>query len=162
MAVDMFLKVENVTGESTDAKHAGEIEVLSWSWGMTQQGTSHVGSGAGAGKVDVQNLTITKYVDKSSPTLIKKCCKGDEWKTATLYIRKAGESPLEYVKLEMFNGIVTSVAVAGSAGDDRFTENVSLNFSSFKYTYTPQKGGKGEGPIPATWNIAKNADSPVP
>ncbi len=71
MAVDMFLKLDGVTGESADSKHKNEIDILSWSWGASQSGTTHMGSGGGGGKVSVQDLHLTKYLDKSSPTLFK-------------------------------------------------------------------------------------------
>jgi len=155
----MFLKIDKIKVESKDSKHTGEIDVISWSWGMTQQGSSHLGSGAGTGKVDVQNLTITKYVDAASPNLIKFCCKGASVGSATLYIRKAGDKPVEYVKIEMTDGLISSVAVAGSSGDDRFTENISINFAAFKYYYTLQNKGAAGAETPASWNIAANAES---
>jgi len=70
MAVDIFLEVEGIKGESKDHKHKDQIDVLSWSWGMSQSGTAHMGGGAGAGKVNVQDLNFTHYIDKASPTLI--------------------------------------------------------------------------------------------
>ncbi|HYN78560.1 MAG TPA: type VI secretion system tube protein Hcp, partial [Lamprocystis sp. (in: g-proteobacteria)] len=73
MAVDMFLKLEGVTGESQDKTHTGEIDVLAWSWGLSQSGTFHTGGGGGAGKVNVQDLSFTKYIDKSSPNLMLYC-----------------------------------------------------------------------------------------
>src|SRR5438270_10620750 len=99
MAVDMFIKIDDIKGESADAKHKDEIQVLSWSWGMSQSGTTHDGAGGGAGKVNVQDLTFTKYVDSSSPNLIKFCCNGKHFKQGLLTIRKAGEHPLEYLKI---------------------------------------------------------------
>ena len=139
MAVDMFMKIDDFKGEATDDKHKGLIEVLSWSWGMTQTGNAHIGTGAGAGKVDVQNLTFTKYIDTSSPNLIKLCCKGKHFDTATLYVRKAAsDKPMEYLKIEMYDGLISAVNVGGSGSDERLVENVSLNFASFKYYYTPQ------------------------
>ena len=76
MAVDIFIKIGDLKGESVDTKHKGEIDVLAWSWGMTQSGTTHTGSGGGAGKVNVQDLSFTKYVDKSTPNLMQYCCNG--------------------------------------------------------------------------------------
>jgi len=64
MAVDMFMKAGDIEGESNDAKHKGSIDVLAWSWGMSQSGTTHMGTGGGAGKVNIQDLSFTKYVDK--------------------------------------------------------------------------------------------------
>lgn len=68
MAVDMFIKIGDVKGESQDKNHKEEIDVLSWSWAMAQSGNMHVGGGGGAGKVNIHDLTLTKWVDKSSPT----------------------------------------------------------------------------------------------
>ena len=74
MAVDMFMKIKTITGESVDKKHKDEIDVLAWSWGMSQSGTTHMGPGGGSGKVNVQDLSFTKYVDGSSNALILSCC----------------------------------------------------------------------------------------
>ena len=89
MAVDMFMKLKGVDGESNDAdaKHKKSIEVLAWSWGMSQSGTTHTGGGGGAGKVNVQDLSFTKYVDKSSTVLMMACCKGTHYDDAVLTVR---------------------------------------------------------------------------
>jgi type VI secretion system secreted protein Hcp len=157
MAVDMFLKIDDVKGESRDDKHKDEIDVLAWSWGLSQSGTTHMGPGGGAGKVSVQDLSITKYLDKASPPLILGTCGGKHYKQALLTVRKAGEKPLEYLKITMKDVLVSSIASHGSGGEDRLTESVSLNFAEFKIEYTPQKAdGSGDAAIEAVWNIAKN------
>src|SRR5712692_11221584 len=97
MAVDMFIKIGDIKGESVDHAHKEEIDVLSWSWGLSQQGTMHQGGGGGAGKVNVQDLSFTKFVDKASPNLYKFCCSGKHYPEATLTMRKAGDKPLEYL-----------------------------------------------------------------
>jgi type VI secretion system secreted protein Hcp len=106
MAVDMFLKLEGIKGESVDGKHKDEIDVLAWSWGMSQSGTTHVAQGGGAGKVNVQDMSITKYVDKSSATLMAKISHGEHITTATLVVRKAGKDPLEYITITMEDVLV--------------------------------------------------------
>jgi type VI secretion system secreted protein Hcp len=157
MAVDMFLKVDDLKGESADSKHKGEIDVLSWSWGMSQSGTTHSGGGGGSGKVSVQDITLTKYVDSSSPTLMLSCCNGKHFKEALLTVRKAGETALEYIKLTMKEVLVSSVSTGGSGGEDRLTENVALNFAEFKVEYTPQKpDGSGDAAIESAFHIAQN------
>jgi type VI secretion system secreted protein Hcp len=160
MAVDMFLKIEGVEGEAQDKDHGKEIDVLAWSWGSSQSATTHMGGGGGSGKVSVQDLSITKHVDKSTPVLLKSCANGKHFKEAVLTVRKAGETPLEYVKLTMKEVLISSVSSGGSGGEDRLTENISLNFAEYKYEYQPQKadGSKEGGPVEATWNIAKNAE----
>ena len=157
MAVDMFLKYGDVKGESADDKHKDEIDVLAWSWGARQSGTSHTGAGGGAGKVEVSNLTVKKYIDRSSPNLFKNCCSGEHVNEATLVVRKAGGKPLEYLKIKMQDVIITSVQTGGSASDDRLVEEVAFNFGKVTLEYVPQKAdGSGGGVIPAGFDIAAN------
>jgi type VI secretion system secreted protein Hcp len=160
MSVDMFLKIDDIEGESVDDVHAGEIDVLSWSWGMSQSGTTHSGPGGGAGKVNVQDLSFVHYVDKSSANLMKMCCNGKHFKEATLVVRKAGEMPLEYMIVTMKGGLISSVSTGGSGGEDRITENVTLNFSEFQTEYIPQMAdGSGDASVIVGWNIANNVDA---
>jgi type VI secretion system secreted protein Hcp len=160
MAVDMFLKIEGVPGESQDKTHKAEIDVLSWSWGGSQSGTGHSGGGSGAGKVSFQDLSITKYVDKASPTLMQFMANGKHISKAVLVVRKAGEHPLEYVKLTMEDVLVSSVSTGGSGGEDRITEHLSLNFSKLEYAYKEQnKDGSAGKETPIKWNIKTNAES---
>jgi type VI secretion system secreted protein Hcp len=157
MAVDMFIKIAGVEGESRDHKHGKTIDVLAWSWGMSNSGSAHSGGGAGAGKVSVQDLSFTKYVDKASPPLMLACCNGKHFDEALLTVRKAGENPVEYIKIKMTDLIVTAVSTGGSGGEDRLTENVTLNFAKVNVDYTPQdaKGGAGTA-VPMSWDIAGN------
>ncbi|MDB5901170.1 MAG: Hcp1 family type secretion system effector [Betaproteobacteria bacterium] len=157
MAVDMFMKVGDLKGESKDNTHKESIDVLAWSWGMSQSGTTHLGTGGGSGKVSVQDLSFTKYVDKSSTNLIMACCNGKHYPEAKLTVRKAGENPLEYLTITMKDVIVTAVSTGGSGGEDRLTENVTLNFGQFYTEYKPQKAdGSGDAGVFAKWDIAKN------
>jgi type VI secretion system secreted protein Hcp len=160
MAVDMFLKLDGVEGEAQDSKHKNEIDVLAWSWGMSQSGSMHVGGGGGSGKVSVQDLHITKYVDKSSPVLIRRCCDGKHLTEALLTVRKAGGDAVEYTKLKMTDVLISSVSSGGSGGEDRLTVNVTLNFAKFEVIYTPQsQSGTPAAEVIQKWNIAANAES---
>jgi len=157
MAMDIFIKIGDLKGESVDDKHKDEIQVLAWSWGMSQSGTTHMGPGGGSGKANFQDLSITHYIDKCSPNLMLACANGKHFSEALLTVRKAGEKPLEYLKITMTDLIVTSVTTGGSGGEDRLTENVSLNFAKFKVEYTPQKkDGSGDAAVTASYDIASN------
>ncbi|MDX2022635.1 MAG: type VI secretion system tube protein Hcp [Deltaproteobacteria bacterium] len=159
MAVDMFIKIGDIKGESHDKGHKDSIDILAWSWGMSQSGSTHVGGGGGSGKVNVQDISFTKYVDSASPNLIRACCKGTHIPKALLTVRKAGGTQLEYIKISLTDLIVTSVSTGGSGGEDRLTENVTLNFAQFKFEYTPQnEKGAGAGAIPVGYDIAKNCE----
>jgi type VI secretion system secreted protein Hcp len=161
MAVDMFMlikeKGKNVDGESKDKTHTKEIDVLAWSWGLSNSGSAATGGGGGAGKVNVQDLSFTKYVDSSSPKLMLACCEGTHYSDATLVVRKAGGKPVEYIKIKMTEVLVTSLSTGGSGGEDRLTENVTLNFAKVTVDYVPQKDdGTAGTAIPMSWDIAAN------
>lgn len=124
---------------------------------MANSGTTHMGGGGGSGKVAVQDLSFTKYVDKSTPDLIQSCCNGKHFDQAVLVVRKAGETPLEYLTITMEQVLISSISTGGSGGEDRLTENVTLNFAKFKVKYIEQteKGAAGAKPE-AGWDIAGN------
>ncbi len=140
-----------------DDSHGKEIDLLAWSWGMSQSGTFHVGAGGGAGKANFQDISITKFIDKASPTLMAKIATGEHIKKARLTVRKAGKSPLEYVIIEMEKVMITSYSTGGSGGEDRLTENVTLNFAKVTVKYVPQKeDGSGEAEVEFGFDISKN------
>ena len=153
----MFLKIDGVKGEAKDAKHTDEIDLLSWSWGVAQSGSRHVGGGGGSGKVQVSDLHFTKYIDKATTDLQLFCCNGKHIPKAQLTVRKAGENALEYLIIKMTDCLVAGVQTGGSAGEDRLAESVSLNFAKFEVEYTPQKeDGSGDAATNMGWNIATN------
>ncbi|CAN5680749.1 type VI secretion system receptor/chaperone Hcp [soil metagenome] len=158
MSLDMFMKITNIDGESIDHKHAKSIDVLAWGWGMSNSGDAHRGKGNGAGKVSVQDLNFTKYIDKASTTLLKGCAVGDHYDEALLTVRKAGATPLEYLTIKMKTVLITSITTGGSGGEDRLIENVSLNFASYSVMYQAQdvKGAKDGGEVFAKFDIAAN------
>lgn len=160
MAGNMFLKLDGVEGESQVEGHIDEIDVLSWSWGLSQSGTTHLGSGGGSGKVNVQDVSFTKMVDKASPTLVKFCANGKHIAKGKLSVNKMGETPLEYLVVELEEIIVSSVSTGGAQGEDRISENVTLNFAKFKEIYTLQEGTGGSGKkVYGGWDIAGNKDN---
>lgn len=161
MAIDSFLKVGSLKGESVVKGFEDQMQILAWGWGMTQTGTTHSASGGGAGKVEVHDLQITKYLDAASPTLALACAKGSHFDTAVLTMRKAGGTALEYVTLTLTDVLVSSYSCEEAHGDDLLKDTVSLNFGKFKYSYQAQdnKGAKKGGAIDATYDIAKSQDS---
>ena len=158
MASDMFIKVGDIKGESVDSAHKDEIDILSWSWGMSQSGTMHRGGGGGGGKANVQDLTFTKWVDKATPNLMLFCCTGKHYPQAVLTLRKAGDKPVEYLIITMTDVLITSVTTGGAGGEDALTEQVSLTFSKVKTAYQPQKkdGSKDGGPVEMMFDIEAN------
>jgi type VI secretion system secreted protein Hcp len=165
MAVSICLRLgpdkKNLKGESVITKHENEIDVLAWNWGLTQSGTAHRATGAGAGSADVHDLTITKYVDLSSPMLIQECFNGTDFGESVLTFLKVGGgkgNQVEYLKITMSGTVmISSVTSGGSAGgDDSFTETVTLNFASVKIDFTSQTANQGKGAtVSGNFDIAK-------
>jgi type VI secretion system secreted protein Hcp len=159
MAVDMFLELDGIKGETVDKtfKSKNAMDVLAWSWGLSNTGTFHSGGGGGAGKANFQDLTVTKYIDLASPNLMLYCANGKHAAKGVLTVRKAGENPLEYLKITLTNILVTGYSTGGSGGEERLTENVTLNFAQVKVEYAAQddKGGKS-GTNDFTWKIDEN------
>lgn len=165
MAVSICLRLgpdkKNLKGESVITKHENEIDVLAWNWGLTQSGTAHRSTGAGAGSANVHDLTITKYVDFATPMLVQECFNGTDFGETVLTFLKVGGgkgNQVEYLKITMSGTVmISSVTSGGSAGgDDSFTETVTLNFASVKVDYTSQTANQGKGAtVSGNFDIAK-------
>ncbi|MGH7940367.1 MAG: Hcp family type VI secretion system effector [Limisphaerales bacterium] len=157
MAGDMFIKIGDISGEAQDKAHSKEIEVLSWSWGVTNAGDAHKGSGGGSGKASCQDLSITKYIDSASPKLALACCKGTHYDTVQLTVRKAGDKPLEYIKIKLTQVTIAGISTGTSGREDRLTENVGLNFAAITYDYVPQgKDGSAGTTITMSYDFSQN------
>lgn len=156
-AVDYFLKIDGIAGESTDEGHRGEIELESWSWGETQSGTRATGGGGGAGKVSMQDFHFTMKTSKASPILMQAVADGRHFPKAEIAFRKAGaEPPEDYMTITMENVLVTSYQISGSGGGLPL-DSMSLNFTKITYKYCPQQAtGASEPCIEEGWNVQAN------
>jgi type VI secretion system secreted protein Hcp len=164
---DAFLKLDGIKGESADAKHKGEIDIKSFSWGLSQTGVSGTGGGGGAGKVKVHDFSITKTTDAASPLLFLNCANGAHIKEANFVVRKAGGEQLEYLKIKLTDVLISSYKPGldwsgpGDEGPEESVlsqEHVTLNFAKVEYSYQPQgSDGKAQGgPILAGWDVKAN------
>jgi type VI secretion system secreted protein Hcp len=138
MATDIFAKIGVIKGESQDAKHKDEIEVHSWSWGVTQSGSVGPGAGGGVGKATFNDFNFTHHVDKASPVLMKACATGEHIKEATITVRKAGKGQQEFLIIKMSDVLITGVAMTVDDGPST-VEGVTLQFAKVDLEYRPQK-----------------------
>lgn len=156
-AVDYFLKLNGIDGESTDSKHKASIDIESWSWGETQTGSHSGGGGGGAGKVQMQDFSFTMRVNKASPKLMLACASGEHIKEAILTCRKAGKEQQEYLKIKFYDLLVSSYQTGGSRGDVIPVDQISLNFSKIEYDYKEQKvDGSLGGSVKAGYDLKAN------
>lgn len=158
MAVDYFLKIDKIPGESKDAKHKDEIELESFSWGATQTGTFGGGGGGGAGKVSMQDFHFMMRVNKASPKLVLACATGEHIKNAILTARKAGKDQQDFLKYTFSDILVSSYQTGGaSAGSEIPTESISLNYSKMEVEYKEQNpDGTLGAPVKAGYDLKAN------
>jgi type VI secretion system secreted protein Hcp len=156
MAVDAFLKLDGLPGESKDKAHPDEIEVFSFSWGVSNPGGLSTG-GTGTGKASFQELNVTNNTHKSSPKLMLACCGGEHIKKAVLTLRKAGSSSFDYIKVTLTDVLVSSYQEGGDNGGNAAVESVSLNFAKIEFSYTEQSADGSPGTVTtAGWDRLAN------
>jgi type VI secretion system secreted protein Hcp len=157
VAVDYFLKIDGIEGESTDAKHAGWIDVDSWSWGENQPTPPAAGGGAGVGKVQFQEFQFTSRVSKASPKLFLACASGQHIKEAVLVGRKAGKDLQDFLTWTFSDVLVAAYQTAGSEGGDLPFDSVSLNVAKVSVSYKAQKAdGSLDAAVTAGWDSKTN------
>lgn len=138
-AVDYFLKLTGIEGESKDDKHKNEIELESWSWGEQQTGTGHSGGGHGAGKVAGGDFHFTMKINKASPKLFVACANGEHIKDGLVIARKAGKGQQEFLKVKFTDLLVSSYQTGGSGGSDIIpVDQISINFAKMEMEYKEQ------------------------
>jgi type VI secretion system secreted protein Hcp len=158
VAIDYFLQINGIEGESTDAKHKGWLDVDSWSWGETQTAAAGPGGGGGgAGKVSLQDFHFVTRVSKASPKLFLACASGQHFKEAKLVGRKAGKDQQEFLTWTFSDVLVSSYQTGGSEAGDLPIDQASLNFAKIRVDYRPQKAdGSLDAPITAGWDRKAN------
>jgi type VI secretion system secreted protein Hcp len=157
MAIDYFLEIDGIKGESPDGKHKDKIQLESWSWGATQSGSSDAGGGGGAGKVNMQDFSFAMRMNKASPLLFLSCANGKHIAKAQLICRKAGEKQQEYLKVHFEDLLISSYQTGGAAGQEIPIDSISFNFAKIKFEYAPQdaKGALGT-PVIHGWDLKQN------
>ena len=145
---DMFLKVETarmgvVKGEAGDAKHKGEIDILSWSWAMSSR--SAMAAAGPSGRSTLDELRVVKKIDTASTALMSSMRANELIKKATLTVRKAGSDPLEYLKITLQNARITNLAL--DTENTEVVERLSFAFQRITVDYVPQgqEGGSRGG-----------------
>jgi len=135
---DFFLKIDGVDGESKDEEHSGEIDIVSFSYGVSQPSSAHSGGGSGVSKASFSDFTVMKQVDKTTPVLMKKCAGGDHFATVVFTARRAGGEKVTYQTITLSNAMITSYQKSGSDGGSLPHESVSFSYDKIEDVYTPQ------------------------
>jgi type VI secretion system secreted protein Hcp len=159
MAFDTFVKIEDIEGESSDDKHTGWIEVLSYTTGVNQKASTTASSAGGGSteRADFVPFSFVKLLDKASPGLALACAAGTHIDNVTVEVCRAGTEKIKFMEYKLSDCIISSVKTAGTGGDVP-AESVSLAFGKIQWAYTKQnrQGGVAAGNVAAGWNLMKN------
>ncbi|MGH3037697.1 MAG: Hcp family type VI secretion system effector [Gaiellaceae bacterium] len=157
MAVDYFLNLDGIPGDSIDAKHKGEIDVVAFSWGVARPGSSAPGGGGGAGKAIFEDLLVVARTSKASPKLWQACATGQHLKTAVLVCRKAGKAPVEFLKITLTDVTISSYEIEGS-DEELPLDQVALAFAKIETEFVSVDAkGTAQPPVRTGWDLKKNA-----
>jgi type VI secretion system secreted protein Hcp len=160
MAIDVYLQIDGIKGESTDTAHKDWIEVKSVQWEVLQpkSATASTGGGHTAERTEHRDIVISKLADLASPLLLQNCSSGKTLPKAKLeFMRADGQGDrVKYFEIELENVLISSVAPEVRQGDI-LGEDVSLKYSKVKWKYTQQKinGGTG-GNTSGGWDLSSN------
>jgi type VI secretion system secreted protein Hcp len=158
MTYGIFIKMDDIRGESTDDRHRGEIDAFSWGWGVTTPSSTTVGGAGGtAGKASPSDFKFSHRIDFASPSLIKACASGRHFKEAVVTVRKVGEETQELLVIKLSDVIVKSVEAGVETLENSTTENVALAFSKMEYVYNEQRPDRTlGGSNRVLWDLMSN------
>jgi type VI secretion system secreted protein Hcp len=155
MAVDYFLKLDGIQGESQDANHKDEIQLMSWSWGASQVSSVAGTGGSGAGKASLTDFSVMAYFDKSTPKFFKSIGAGTHIKSGTMSAVKSGADGKPYLKVDFKELFVSSLQI--SASSEIPTVSVSFTYNEIKIDYSTQnEQGNVTSTGPVTYNTKEN------
>ncbi len=161
MATDAFIYIDGIVGESTDDKHSGWIEVISYNTGVKQTVSSTASStgGASAERADFDTFAFSKLIDNSSPLLMLACAAGTHIDNIIIELCRAGTDKIKFMDYKLTDSLISSVLI--SSGDPRISfpvELVKIHFGKIEWSYTQQKrqGGWASGNIACGWNLERN------
>jgi type VI secretion system secreted protein Hcp len=159
MSVDMFLQVDGVTGEATDSNHQGWLDIVTCTWGASQN-ASISGGGGGSGKVQFNDLRIYSHVDKATPALIKYCASGKHIPKIKVSVCKAGGTQIEYATIVLKDAIVTGANLKGASANQLMGIEYSFQGAQVEHHYWKQsKDGTKGAESQMGWDIKANTNS---
>ena len=160
MAIEIFLKLDGISGESQKSGAEQWIEIFSFSNGASNPSSVAFGTGSGAGKVDLSSLSLQKQLDVSSPDLFLHCCNGSHIATGKMNVREAtgSETTQVYFQYDLTEVFIDSISWGGAAGGGKPSESLSVSAKSLQVTYTPQNSDGSLGSkIVKGWNVTTNS-----
>ena len=150
---DLYLKITDIDGESTDQGEPGAIDVLSFSWAVTQSGSAAQGGSSSAGKSSFADFVFVKRLDKATPKLMVACASGEPIKEAVLTATISGEERRTLYEIHFSDIVISSFQQSGSSADASAQEDVGISYATIEVTYKPPDGS---APVTMGWDVVKN------
>ena len=149
-----YVKFDGVDGESTDDSHNKWIDVDSVAWGMSQPAGA-TGPTRRRGDVVMEDIAITKEIDKSSPKLQEKCAKGEVIPKLEIEVtRSYGSSSQTYYRYELKNVMITSYITSLDNSEETPTDTFTVSYEEIKITYTEtEDDGSSKGNVEWEFNV---------
>ena len=155
MAVNAYLMIDGRPGPSTSKPNA--IDILSFSFGATMSAVIGPGSSGGearAGRANLNDVSIMKVVDKTSPLLFDDCVTGNYLKSVDIiYDKPMGDDQQDYYKIHLEDALITSFQNSGS--NENPMESISFAYSKIKVSYNPEEDGALKGFIDKGFDVLK-------
>lgn len=160
MAFDAFIKIKDIDGESTDEKHQGWIEVVSYTHGLSQSASSTASSAGGASseRANFSDFSFIKQLDIASPALALACADGTHIDEIIIELCRAGTEKVKFMEYKLTNCLISGVSTSGNGNGDLPTETVNIAYGKINWAYVKQdrQGGKAAGNMAAGWDLQKN------
>jgi type VI secretion system secreted protein Hcp len=144
-ATNYYLRVPGIPGDSTVQAHVNDIDVQSFSWGVTASST----------RATFGDVTITKYVDPASPLLMKATANGQTFSSVTLFAEKPGSTPFEYYRLTLNNSNVKSFKQSGTRASG-ILDTVAFSYTKITLRHTRQLSTGSISTVSACWDLVTN------
>lgn len=154
---DFFIKIDGIEGESKDSKHKGWIDVLSFSYAVSQSSSAFTGGGVGVGKANFDALVFEHYADKATPNLLQYCASGKHVGEVKLEAAKVGDGSQVYFTITLTDAIITHAGPSGSTDDARVKETVGISYSKIKVEVKEQNANGSLGAsVTGAWDVKQN------
>lgn len=148
MAFTGFLKIPDIDGESKRAEHEDEIDVFGVTWGVEGSQSASIARGRRRRRAEIEDLTLDKAVDASSPYLFHAAARGKSFEEMVLSVRKdSGEAHLDYLVITMTNAMITDYAMYHEKEEegDQICETIAISAESVSFKYVVQADDHSAG-----------------
>ncbi len=152
--VNIIAGTESTIGKDLGGMAGKLFEIDDFNFGIEQVlNISSQSSGAGAGKVTFNEFTITRKIDRATPTFFTMCCAGQHFEEVWIFLRRAGgggstltnaggsgnvASGTTFLRYDFKLVAIKTISHSGSDGDDAMKEEIAFEYGAVRIRYVQQ------------------------